>query len=395
MKRLLIMSTALDIGGVQKSLLSLLQALDYREFSVDLLLLDEGGEFMTYLPAQVRVIKFPPKHQWVYLPRGQVLTSFLQAIGPNLNVFRYIFFLLKGLLIGNMGQARQQLMRAAAHTLPGIPGNYDAAIDYTGGHKGYILAKTQAKKKLSWVHGDYRVFRRDRKIDLDEYARIDAIITVSETCLHIIAEEFPQFSSKCHIMPNIISKKSIEQLALSPIENMQDEPHTYKILDITRLDPDKGLELAAEACKELTHRGYEIHWYVLGEGPERQRLQSYIDQLGISDRFTLLGSRQNPYPYIRQADFIVHCSKFEGRSVAIDEAMLLGKPIVLTDYATAKDQIDSEVNGLICAMNKEGIFAAVKRLIDEPELAEKFMANLESYDIPPEASIDKLRSMLG
>lgn len=394
MKKILIMATALDIGGVQKSLLSLLQTLDYNEYSVDLLLLNEEGEFMPFLPTEVKVISFPSRYKWVYLPRGQVLPSFIKSIGLNLNVFRYIFYLMKGLIIGNVGKARQQLMRACAHTLPDIPERYDVAIDYTGGHKGYILSKTYAQQKISWVHGDYRVFGRDREIDLNDYSQLDAIVTVSETCLQIIKDQLPQFYNKCYLIPNIISKQTIRKMASELIDDMKDEDGTTKIIDVTRLDPDKGLELAIEACKLLISRGCHIHWYILGDGPEKQRLEKVIDDQELGRYFTLLGSRSNPYPYIRTADLVVHCSKFEGRSVAIDEAVMLAKPIILTNYPTAKDQIDSEIDGLICDMSSEGICSAVERLISQPELAKKFETKLESYNISPDLSIRKFKRLL-
>ena len=394
MKKMLIMATALDIGGVQKSLLSLLQTLDYDEISVDLLLLNEVGEYVPFLPSKVKVISFPSKYKWVYLPKGQVFISFIQSIGPNLNVFRYAFFLLKGLIIRNMGRARQQLMRACAHTLPNISERYDVAIDYTGGHKGYILSKTYAQQKISWVHGDYRVFGRDREIDLSDYSQLDAIVTVSETCLQIIKDQFPQFHEKCYLIPNIISKQTIREMASESVNDMKDEDGTIQILDITRLDPDKGLELAIEACKLLIIKGYRVHWYILGDGPEKQRLEKIINDQELGKNFTLLGARSNPYPYIRTADIVVHCSKFEGRSVAIDEAMMLAKPIILTNYPTAKDQIDSEINGLVCDMSSEGICSAIERLINQPDLARAFETKLEDFDISPDISISIFMRLL-
>ena len=394
MKKILIMATALDIGGVQKSLLSLLQVLDYNEFSVDLLLLNEEGDFMPFLPPEVKIISFPSGYKWVYLPRGQVLSSFRKSIGLNLNVFRYVFYLLKGMIIGNVGKARQQLMRACTHTLPEIPERYDVAIDYTGGHKGYILSKTYAQLKISWVHGDYRVFSRDREIDLNDYGQLDAIVTISETCLQIIKDQFPQLHEKCYLIPNIISKQTIRKMASESVNDMKDEDGTIQILDITRLDPDKGLELAIEACKLLIIRGHRVHWYILGDGPEKQRLEKVINDQELGNNFTLLGARSNPYPYIRTADIVVHCSKFEGRSVAIDEAMMLAKPIILTNYPTAKDQIDSEINGLICDMSSEGICNAIERLISQPDLAKTFETKLEGFDISPDISISIFMRLL-
>ena len=389
MRKILIVSMALDIGGVQRSLVSLIQSLVDDNCKVDLLLMKKGGELSRFVPEEVKISRLPNSIRWSFIPRDEVGVSFIQSLGPNLNTFRFIYFLLKGLLIKNMGKARQQLFKACMHTLPKLNGRYDLAIDYQGIYKSLILYKTDATKKVSWVHGDYRPLGWDRALDEMDFLCLDAIVTVSPTCQAILMEEFPQHKNKCLLMQNISNKRGIIRLAEEPID-FDEDFKGIRIVGITRLDRGKGLEIAIGTCEALVRQGYNIRWYILGDGSERAALERDIADRNLSDHFLLLGNKVNPYPYVKRADMIVHSSFNEGRSVAIDEAMLLAKPIVLTDYPTAKDQITSGVNGIICEISIQGVTDAVKNLIDNLSLQQKLVKNLADYDINAEPSLSTL-----
>lgn len=394
-KRLLFISSALDIGGVQRSLLNLLLSLDPEAYEIDLMLYTEGGALEAYLPRNVKLAPFPKTMRFLALPRHGLLHAFRQSFGPNLNAIRFLYYLLKGILSRNMGAARQQLAYACRHTLPPVPQEYEAAIDYSGNYKGILLSHINAARKISWVHGDYRTFSRDRTIDRLDYAQLTSIITVSNTCKSIFDDVFPEFSQKTYVMQNITQKSLVHALSLAETDSPAWENDDQSILDISRLDPDKGLELAIAACSILVHRGRNIRWYILGDGPQRSIIQKMIAEHELDNTFILLGSHSNPYPSIRQADMIVHCSRFEGRSVAIDEAMLLGKPIIVTNYPTAKDQITHGVTGLICAMEPDDIADTIEQLIDDASLRSTLTRNLERFNLPAEASLGVFRKIIG
>jgi glycosyltransferase involved in cell wall biosynthesis len=391
-KKILIMANKLDVGGVQKSLISLLQSIDYQHYEVDLVLRDQGA-ISEYLPSEVRIIEPPDYYEWIFLPKNPI-TTLVKSLGLNLNFLRVVFFMIKGLLSKNMGQSRQQLLQSCMHTLQSFDGTYDAAIDYTGNFKALLLNKVRATRKISWLHSDYRVYGRDKDIDLKDYGQIDTVVVVSETCYNIFVSEFPQYRDKCVVMPNISLKSQIQIMAMDRVDFDSDFSGA-KILSITRLDPNKGLEIAMKACKKLVCEGYDVKWYVLGDGPERERIEKMVHLYGLKDRFILLGFKVNPYPYIKQADIIVHSSLFEGKSVAIDEAMLLAKPIIVTNYPTAKDQIQDGFNGLICDISTDGLYDAVSLLLENTELRQRLSNNLLDYDISAEQSMQIFEKLIG
>lgn len=392
-KKILIVAHKLDVGGVEKSLISLLQSIDYSKYKIDLMMMSTNGLFSKHIPKEISLIKPPDYFKWILIPSDTIITALKTSIGINLNILKLLYYILRGLTYKNMGISRQLLWKSCSKKLKNYEGQYDVAIDYTGWYKSFIIDKINATKKITWIHSDYKVYKRDKQMDCEDYRRLDAIVTVSKTCYDIFVSEFPQYKDKTYTIPNISNKNQIHKMALEEVD-FDNDYLGIKILDIARLDPYKGLDIAIKACKKLIEDGYDIKWYILGDGPERHKLEKLIEQNNLQDKFILLGLEANPYPYIKRTDLIVHCSLFEGKSVAIDEAMLLAKPIILTNYPTAKDQIENGINGLICNISVEGVSNAVKLLISNNEVRRNLIMNLQDFDLSAKESIDKFYSII-
>lgn len=142
-------------------------------------------------------------------------------------------------------------------------------------------------------------------------------------------------------------------------------------LSVGRLTYQKGFDLAVPALKLLRDAGYPVRWYVLGEGELRAGLEKQIASLGLQEDFLLLGAVENPYPYYAQADIYVHATRFEGRSIAIQEAQALGRPMVVSDCSGNRLQVADGQDGLLCALAPEAIARAVASLLDDPDKRER------------------------
>ena len=142
-------------------------------------------------------------------------------------------------------------------------------------------------------------------------------------------------------------------------------------MTVGRLSHAKGLDNAVRACRKLVDKGYEIEWYVVGYGPLEEELKGLIDELNLQNHFFLLGKKTNPYPYIKASDIYVQPSRYEGKAVTIREAQILGKPVVITNFPTAKSQAQDGVDALITPQSVEGIVEGIQRLIDNPNLKEE------------------------
>ena len=143
-----------------------------------------------------------------------------------------------------------------------------------------------------------------------------------------------------------------------------------RILTVGRLYYQKGYDIAIQVAEQLKDRGREFRWYVLGEG-ESAHLEKMIADRGLGGRFFLLGAKDNPYPWFLQADIYVCTSRYEGKSIVIEEAQALGKPVVAAGCTGIREQISNGRDGLIAETPRIRIAAAVERLMEDPALGRK------------------------
>ncbi|WP_307206499.1 glycosyltransferase [Paenibacillus harenae] len=394
-KNLLFVMPSLSSGGGERSLITLLSQIDYDSYDVDLYLLKHEGLFMDLIPKEVNVLPLPEQYHLFMLP---MLSSIQRLVfkGKLPLAYNRMMFSLKNRYAQNESIREQYNWRYLARFLEPIAKQYDTAIGFLEKTSTYFcVEKVKADKKIGWIHIDYDKLGMDPNFDKHYFDQLDYIVTVSEECSSILKKRFPEQVHKINVIHNIVSPSMIERMA----EKEQDDLFGRKgeevvILSIGRLHHQKAFELAIEACSKLVDRGYKIQWNIIGDGDEKQRLTALIQSHGLTEYFRLLGLKSNPYPYIKQADIYVQTSKFEGKSIAIDEAKILNKPIVITRFSTAKDQINDGVDGLIVDMDGQSIAAGIERLIKDIELRNKMVDELSQVDLGTEDEIHKLYSLI-
>lgn len=193
------------------------------------------------------------------------------------------------------------------------------------------------------------------------------------------------------MMYNILSEKAIQNIANDRIEDLDS---AINLVTIGRLSHQKGFDIAIKAAAILVEKGYDVKWYVLGEGEERIALEQSIKEHKLTANFILLGIKENPYPYINNATIYVQPSRFEGKSLAIDEAKILHKPILTANFTSAKDQIESGINGLIVPLNEQSIADGIIELIENTALRTSFISNLKKHHYGTESEIQKLYQII-
>ncbi|GIM28741.1 glycosyl transferase [Clostridium polyendosporum] len=393
-KNILFIIPSLCAGGGERSLLNLLNEIDYKLYNVDLFLLNHNGMFMEFIPREVNVVPLLEKFRIFKLPLNTSIISFLTKGNITLAYNRFMFSL-KNRTSNNISQKEQYTWKYLSKALDELNKEYDVAIGYLEKTSTYFcVEKVKAKKKIGWVHIDYDKLGMDPNFDISYFSKLDNIITVSEECANVLKKIFPKEEKKIKVIYNINSAATINKLALENLDINKKSEEEIMLLTIGRLHYQKGLEMAIEACSLLMNKGYNIRWYVIGEGEERNSLQKLIKEKHLEDNFVLLGLKPNPYPYIKQTDIYVQPSRFEGKSIAIDEAKILCKPIVVTNFSTAKDQITNGENGIIVDMDPKEIANGVELLIKDESIRKKLSSNLSKLSLGTEAEIDKLYDLL-
>ena len=161
------------------------------------------------------------------------------------------------------------------------------------------------------------------------------------------------------------------------------------------MSEEKGYDISIRLTKKLLDNGYNIRWYCIGEGNERRKLEDKIKAEGLEEEFILMGSKSNPYPYMKDADIYVQTSRTEGYCITLAEARALNKAIVTTDFSGAREQIEDGKTGIIVKYNENEIYNSIIKLIDDFELRRNFEYNLSLNKIDTRDEVNKIYRYLG
>ncbi|MHA3060018.1 glycosyltransferase [Acinetobacter sp. ANC 4636] len=373
-KKLIFIIDSLESGGAEKSLVTLLNMLDYNRFEVDLGLVSVSGLYLSLVPKHVNIFQISKKNENYY---DKLLYSVLIRVNK--------FFLKK--------HAAQTYWKIFGCNYLALNKKYDVAIAYTQGFPTYYCATyIKSKKKIAWVNTNYDLAGYSPKFDLYFYDQYDNICLVSNEAKEVFVKKHPMFFSKLLVIKDIISEKFVKNLSIAnPYPEKSDD---FKILTIGRLVPSKGYDLLIAAAKKLDSQGFSFHWYIIGEGHLYQNIKNDISILGLQHKITLLGTFENVYPYINHCDLYCQTSRFEGFGMAIAEARILSKPIVVTNFNTATEQIINGENGLIVDFDGEKIASAISKLILDQRLISKMILSHENYPADTSYELNKFNKIV-
>jgi len=395
-KKLLFVIPSLAAGGGERSLVNLLAQIDHDAYQVDLALLSQEGIFLELLPKEVQLVQLTGSYQQFIMPIGSALKHFVKRGMASLAIKRIMFSFMNR-TGKKIGVREQQSWKYIAPSMDRINKRYDAAIGFLEKSSIYFcVEKVDAAKKIGWIHNDYDKLGLDAAFDHPFFEQLDHLVTVSDECAAVLKHRFDGQRDKVSVIHNIVSPAVIHYLSNKAEANVYGRSgNEVVICSIGRLHPQKGFDIAIEACGKLVAQGVNVQWHVIGEGEEREKLAGMIARLGLKKHFHLLGLKTNPYPYIRQADIYAQTSRFEGKSIAVDEAKILQKPILITNFSTAMDQITDGKEGVIVEMDAEAVAEGLSRLISDGKLRDALTAHLSQLQLGTEEEIEKLYKLLG
>lgn len=360
MKKILFVMSQLYNGGAERSLVNLLNELPADRYQIDLLLFRPAGMFLKQVPKNVNILPTPSELRYCYTPWKELRgVPFRRFIADGVS---------KVMTHDDDTRRGYRWNHFYTHMIKGLPGHYDVAVAYLSGEQAaYVDEKVDADRKYVWVHNDYRSAGYSKEIDYPHFRNMDGIISISQHCVDVLKEVFPEFAGKIHLLENITSSTVVRQRAdeFMPSEYREGIP---SLLTVGRLDEQKGIDLAIHAASIMKRNGVDFTWYVIGGGRYKEpELRKLISDLDVEDRFVLLGTKPNPYPYIKNCDIFVQPSRYEGKSVVLDEAKILAKPILVTNYPTARDQVHDGQEAVVVALDPEAIAEGLSDLLHDPE----------------------------
>jgi glycosyltransferase involved in cell wall biosynthesis len=395
-KKVLIASFDLAIGGVERSLIGLLNSIDYQKYEVDLMLFKHEGEFFSLLPEGPNLLPENPAYSTFRKSISQIIRDGRYPIAVSRLLAKYISSI-KGKMMKVEEPGYLTIQYGWDLTRPFLPEmtkEYDLAIGFLWPHH-FIGEKVKAKKKVGWIHTDYSNIFIDKKSESKMWENLDQIVAVSEECSNTFLNQFPHLKEKTIVIENILSQDFVRQQSeIQSAQEIKKEPGKTIIVSVGRLSHAKGFDNAIRACRQLVDKGNDIAWYVVGYGPLENELRKLITEFGLDNHFFLLGKKMNPYPYIKACDIYVQPSRYEGKAVTIREAQIMGKPVLITNFPTAKSQVNDGIDGLITPMGVEGIVEGLQKLLDNPILRDELIKNTNSMDYGNENEVEKIYSLI-
>jgi len=376
-RKILINSYDMCIGGVERSLIGLLSSLDYSAYDVDLLLFRHVGELMDYLPDT----------GYRLLPEISACATIRQSIGQVIR--RRHYNIAAARLYAKLHAGRQERKRRSAAApafakqyaleysvpfMPALEKKYDVAVSYLWPHN-YVIQKVQAEKKIGWVHTDYSRIELDHPADLKNWERLDQIVAVSDSTAANFLQIYPSLGKKVQVIENIIIPELIWQQARGDVSEEMPDNGAWKILTVGRFGYAKGFDTAVEACRLLAARRVTATWYLIGYGNDESLLRRLIAENNLEEKCVILGKKTNPYPYMRACDLYVQPSRFEGKAVSVTEAQILHKPVLITDFPSARSQLRDGYDGYIVANSPANVADGIIRLIEDNALRERLIEN--------------------
>ena len=268
--------------------------------------------------------------------------------------------------------------------IPRLSGRYDCAVSYSGGETfWYVVEKVEALRKVTYFHSDYSNIDIDAAKELAYLKKADRIATISLACADSLRRIFPTQGDKVRVVQNPTCIGLVRKLSEEPVtDGFAADNKRLKVVSVGRLEEPKGFDLAARGSAIAKREfGPVFEWVVVGDGGECEKVESIIAKEGIADVFRLVGAKINPYPYMAAADVMAQPSRFEGKSVVLDEARVLGLPVLATAYSSVCDQVRDGIDGKVVAMSSEGIAEGIGVLVSDFGFLRKLTAGAQAEDV--------------
>lgn len=397
MKKILIVSHAMELGGVERSLIGLLEVIDPKKYSVDLFLLRHEGELLSYIPDYINLLPQVSAYSVLARPmkdtlkEGHILLTAARLVG-KIKAAQFE----KKHAYQDSGVSLEYSHKYTRLFMPIIQPDkeYDLAISFLTPHY-FVAEKVRAKKKIAWIHTDYSRVQVDVKSEIVMWSKYDHIATISEMVSASFIKVFPSLKNKLVFIENILPTKLIlQQSAEFDASPEMDQGGGFRLLSIGRYCTAKNFDNIPYICANLISLGLNVKWYIIGFGGDESLIRFKIAEANMDKYVIMLGKKENPYPYIKACDLYVQPSRYEGKSVTVREAQMLGKPVVITRYPTSASQLEDGVDGIIVPMENRKCAEKIADLLQNQVMMKQLANNCAMKDYSNAKEIGKIFALM-
>lgn len=392
-KKILFMVINMNIGGTEKALLTMLSEIDKTKYDITVLMLEEYGGLLKDIPDWVNIQYLEYYNDIKDILNNPLHITALQQlkIGKVSKFVRYLYLY----LLSKINKSRSHIFKYILKSYPNISGEYDLAVAYAGPMEFisyFIYNKIKSKKKIQWIHFDVTMIGLNYNFARKIYSKFDKVFVVSEQAKEKVVENIPSLKNKVEVFYNIVSRELIRKMAEE--ESFTDKFDGIKILTVGRLSKEKGQYMTIPVLAKLKSEGYNIRWYCIGDGNYRKKCERLIKEHNIESEYILMGSKTNPYPYMKDCDIYVQPSLHEGYCITLAEARCFDSPIVATDFTGAREQLLESGCGLVSEISEDGLYTKIKEILDNDKLRNEIKSNLKKHNVDTSKEINKLYEIM-
>lgn len=398
-KKILFVINTMGRAGAETAMLELLKALDSPEYDISLYVIMGQGEMIGKLPPYVRLRNLRFNAHSVLSRQGKrgMMATVCRAFFRNGGQIKKIRGIAGNLAsMGRQGkfQADKLLWRMLSDGSLRLEEQFDLAVAWLEGASAYYVAEhVKAARKCAFIHIDYESAGYTREMDRNCWDSFEKIFMVSREVKEHFLAVYPEYADKAEIFHNLVDQEGIRRRSREA-GGFSDGYEGKRLLTVGRLTWQKAYDIAIDAMKLLKDKGCNVRWYILGEGDQRRTLEKKIAALQLKEDFVLLGAAENPCPYYAQADIYVHATRFEGKSIAIQEAQTLGCAVIASDCNGNREQIENGEDGILCQLTPEGIAESIETLLQNEETRKKLGKSAERKNMAQEQELQKLLQLL-
>ena len=350
---------SMEMGGVEKVMLSVLNNLDQEKFEMTVCLSLNQGELRDEFPSHIRK---------VFLTEGK------EDFSKNKFIQKFQLFKRK-LQLEKLSKNPEIVDKEI------LKENYDIEIGMTYNDFELILnSSNKNSKKIGWFHSEINLPKLQPLVPkiLEHFPQMDHIIYCSEKIQKIMHEVYPNLQYPAESV--IINAIPIEEIKKKAEENISDLPKNPVFVSIGRLHTRKGYHKLMDAHFQLLKDGFPHSVLIIGDGEELPNLLAQQKKLGVTETFVFAGNKMNPYPYLKNADFFIMPSESEAWPLVIAEALILQKPIIATKVGDVETMIKDRKTGYLIDYKTGEIYEAMKEFLTNESLVSEIKENLKDIE---------------
>ena len=353
------------IGGIESSLLNLLNNLSESEYDIDLCVIGNYISDVTQIPDYVNIIK------------GNKIIEYCCAEYTDMRKYMNRCQLICAAIVKVLKRlvGYQRILKMCLPFMK-IRGKYDVAISYlndkyldvySGGCDDFVKKCVTAKKKIAWIHNDARQHGLTHSICIQKYDAFDYVVNVSQGCKKIFDKIVPEYEYKSKVVTNMLD---LNRIALKKSRNSPYDNNYFNIVTVARIENrQKRIDRIIDVCEKLKKSGIgDFKWTIVGDGEDLQTLIESAKRKELLNCINFVGRKANTIPYMQYADLFVQTSDYEAYSMVLIEALSVGCPCIVTNYDSAENIITNGENGWIVNRDARAIYEKVNILMNQPEL---------------------------